>query len=62
MNHWLTGFDQLVPNARRPNTASVLGARAELCRTERRLPTFVAVNDTDLGDLRAVVRKLNRVP
>jgi hypothetical protein len=40
----------------------VLGARAELCRTERRLPTFVAVNYTDLGDLRAVVRKLNGVP
>jgi hypothetical protein len=62
MNHWLTGFDQLVSNARRANAAAVLGTRAELCRTERRLPTFVAVNYTDLGDLRAVVRKLNGVP
>jgi len=61
MNHWLSGFGQLVSSARRANAASVLGARAELCRSRRQLPTFLAVNYADIGDVDAVVRSLNGV-
>jgi hypothetical protein len=61
MNHWLSGFSQLVTSARRANAAAVLGTRADRCRTERRLPTFLAVNYADIGDVQAVVRRLNGV-
>lgn len=61
LNHWLSGFGQLVTNARLANAADVLGVRAQACATERQLPNFVAVNYADIGDVRAVVDRLNGV-
>jgi hypothetical protein len=61
VNHWLSGFGQLVSNARRANALAVLDHRAQLCRTERQLPNYIAVNYADIGDLQAVVRQLNGV-
>ena len=62
INHWLSGFTSLVSNAQLANTADVLGGRAEQCRDERGTqPTFVAVNYADIGDLIAVVNRLNGV-
>jgi hypothetical protein len=61
LNHWLSGFASLVTNAQQANTAAVLGARAELCRRQRQLPNYVAVNYADIGDVAAIVRQLNGV-
>src|SRR3712207_5980416 len=61
VNHWLSGFGQLVSNARRANTAAVLSGRAQVCRTQRQLPNFIAVNYADIGDLQTVIRQLNGV-
>jgi hypothetical protein len=62
LNHWLSGFTALVTNARRVNTISILGARADRCRAERgQIPNFVAVNYFDIGDTMAVVDHLNGV-
>jgi hypothetical protein len=62
INHWLSGFTSLVSDAEQVNTADVLGTRVEQCRAERGLqPTFVAVNYADIGDLMAVVDRLNGV-
>jgi len=61
VNHWLSGFAQLVSSARQANAASVLGPRLQLCRTQRQLPNIVAVNYADIGDLETVVRVLNGV-
>jgi hypothetical protein len=62
VNHWLSGFTSLVTDAQQVNTADVLGARVEQCKQERGLrPTFVAVNYADIGDVMAVVDRLNGV-
>jgi hypothetical protein len=62
INHWLNGFTNLVSDAQLVNAADVLGARAEQCREERGLqPNLVAVNYADIGDLMAVVDRLNGV-
>jgi hypothetical protein len=39
----------------------VLGHRAQLCRTGRQLPNYIAVNYADIGDLQTAVRQLNGV-
>lgn len=62
INHWLSGFDALVSNARQVNAAAVLGPYVERCRRERgQIPNFVAVNYVDQGDLYSVVDRLNGV-
>lgn len=62
INHWLSGFSELVSSARTVNAADVLGPRAVACAEERGLqPTFVAVNFADIGDVVAVVDELNGV-
>lgn len=61
VNHWLSGFGRLVTSAQQANTMEVLGTRAERCRQERQLPNIVAVNYADIGDVHAVVRRLNGV-
>ena len=62
INHWLNGFTSLVSDAQLVNAADVLGARAEQCREERGMqPNLVAVNYADIGDLMAVVDRLNGV-
>lgn len=62
VNHWLASFRHLVTNAEKANAAAVLWPRVEQCRTQRRLmPTYVAVNWYNLGDMFAVVDRLNGV-
>ena len=62
VNHWLSGFTNLVSAAQQVNTAEVLGARVEQCERERgRFPNFVGVNYYDIGDAAAVVDDLNGV-
>jgi hypothetical protein len=62
VNHWLSGFGNLVSAAQQVNTAEVLGARLRECAGERgRQPTFVGLNYYDLGDGAAVVDELNGV-
>lgn len=60
VNHWLASFAHLVTNAEKANAEAVLWPRVEQCRAQRRLmPTYVAVNWYNLGDLFAVVDRLN---
>ncbi len=61
VNHWLAGFSSLVTDARTVNVAAVLGDRAEQCRSQRRLPNYLAVNYADIGDVVEVVDRLNGV-
>lgn len=62
VNHWLSGFTNLVSAAEQVNTADVLGSRVEQCARERdAFPTFVGVNYYDIGDAAAVVDELNGV-
>ena len=62
INHWLNGFTSLVSDAQLVNAADVLGSRVEQCRDERGMqPNLVAVNYADIGDLMAVVDRLNGV-
>jgi hypothetical protein len=62
VNHWLSGFANLVSAAQQVNAADVLGPRLRQCETERgQQPTFVGVNYYDLGDTGAVVDDLNGV-
>ncbi|MGB9347476.1 MAG: phosphatidylinositol-specific phospholipase C domain-containing protein [Ilumatobacteraceae bacterium] len=62
INHWLNGFTNLVSDAQLVNAADVLGTRVEQCREERGMqPNLVAVNHADIGDLMAVVDRLNGV-
>ncbi len=62
VNHWLSGFGNLVTAAQTVNVADVLGARVEQCQDERnRLVNFVGVNFYDIGDVAAVVDDLNGV-
>ncbi len=59
MNHWIAAFTRLISDARAVSAVSVLGPLAQTCRTERRVPDFVAVNYADIGDVVGVVRSLN---
>jgi hypothetical protein len=60
VNHWLSGFSNLVSAAQQVNTADVLGARVRDCAAERgRQPTFVGLNYYDIGDGARVVDELN---
>jgi hypothetical protein len=62
INHWLNGFTNLVSDARLVNAADVLWPRVAQCRDARGLqPNLVAVNYADIGDLLAVVDRLNGV-
>jgi hypothetical protein len=62
VNHWLSGFTNLVSAAEQVNTRDVLGARVAQCAAERdRFPTFVGVNYYTAGDVREVVAELNGV-
>jgi hypothetical protein len=62
VNHWLSGFGNLVTAAQTVNVADVLGARLQQCQDERgRLVNFVGVNFYDIGDVATVVDDLNGV-
>lgn len=62
VNHWLSGFGNLVTAAQTVNVVEVLGERVEQCEDERGLrPTFVGVNFYDIGDVATVVDDLNGV-
>jgi hypothetical protein len=62
LNHWLSGFGNLVSAAEQVNTETVLGERAQRCQQERGMrPTFVGVNYYNIGDVVAVVDDLNGV-
>jgi hypothetical protein len=62
LNHWLSGFSNLVSDAQTVNTRDLLLARAEQCQQERgQIPNFVAVNYVAFGDVYAVVDALNGV-
>ncbi len=65
MNHWVSASTGLpaMGEAATANSADVLRARAAECeRVAGRLPTFVAVDFYDQGDLFAVVDELNGLP
>ena len=63
MNHFVTPSGLGVPktaDAQAVNTKAAIVARARACRTARgRLPTILAVNHTDLGDVVGAARQLN---
>ncbi len=62
INHWLAGFTRLVSNAEQVNAHDVLRARVDACVAERgQLPSIIAVNWYDRGDLVRVVDELNGV-
>jgi hypothetical protein len=62
VNHWLSGFANLVSAAQQVNTAQVLGERVRQCERERgQQPTFVGLNYYDIGDGARVVDGLNGV-
>jgi hypothetical protein len=62
VNHWLSGFENLVSAAQQVNVAEVLGERVQQCQRERgMLPNFVGVNFYDIGDTADVVDDLNGV-
>ncbi len=62
VNHWLSGFSNLVSAAQQVNVDDVLGPRLRQCQRERgQQPTFVGVNYYDLGDVGEVVDDLNGV-
>jgi hypothetical protein len=60
LNHWITDKAREISNATRVNARGVLLARARECGQQRGLlPTFVAVDFYDRGDLMGVVDTLN---
>ena len=62
LNHWLSGFRNLVSDAQLVNASDVLLPRAQQCQEERgSIPNFVAVNYVALGDVYDVVDELNGV-
>jgi hypothetical protein len=59
LNHWITPANR--DRAERANTIRNLGTRARRCADERdAVPTLVAVDFAERGDLLRVVRNLNR--
>jgi hypothetical protein len=62
VNHWLAGFNKLVSNADLVNAYDVLRPRIDECIEVRgRIPSMIAVNWYDRGDLFRVVDELNGV-
>ncbi len=62
VNHWLAGFNKLVSNADLVNAYDVLRPRIDECIEVRgRVPSMIAVNWYDRGDLFRVVDELNGV-
>jgi hypothetical protein len=62
INHWLSTPFSMPENGERVNVFDVLWARVERCREERgRFPNFVVVDYVHIGDLFAVVDRLNGV-
>jgi len=62
VNHWLSGFTNLVTAAERVNAREVLERRLADCEQVRgRVPTFVGVNFYDLGAAPEVVDEINGV-
>lgn len=63
MNHFVTPAGLGVPktaDSQAVNTKAAIVARARACRTVRgRLPTIIAVNHSDLGDVVGAARQLN---
>lgn len=62
LNHWLNRGSPDIRAAREANQREVLMARVEKCRNQRgRVPTMIAVDFYDQGDLLGVVDELNGV-
>ncbi len=62
VNHWLASFSALISSAEEVNTYDVLKPRIDECEIERgRIPSMIAVNWYDRGDLFRVVNELNGV-
>jgi hypothetical protein len=60
VNHWLANFTSLVSDSEKVNAYDVLRARIDECEQVRgRIPSMVAVNWYDRGDLFRVVDELN---
>lgn len=62
VNHWLSNYSSRIGDAERVNARGVLLPRVLRCRDERGLlPSYVAVDNYDRGDLLDVVDVLNGV-
>jgi len=62
VNHWLASFTTLISSAEEVNAYDVLKPRIDECEIERgRIPSMIAVNWYDRGDLFRVVNELNGV-
>jgi hypothetical protein len=62
LNHWLTTGIPVKEVAESVNGATILLDRIEECRVETgRLPTVIAVDFVETGDLVSVVDQLNQV-
>ena len=62
VNHWLASFSALISSAEEVNVYDVLKPRIDECEIERgRIPSLIAVNWYDRGDLFRVVNELNGV-
>jgi hypothetical protein len=62
VNHWLNDISSRVTDARRANSAEVLGRHLQVCEDERGLqPNYVAVDFFDQGDLFDVVDDFNAI-
>lgn len=60
INAWLSGFTNLVTNARKVNANDVLGPYLDKCRTERgQIPNYVAINFYNEPDVFKAVDQLN---
>ncbi|HZR83571.1 MAG TPA: hypothetical protein VFD92_20925 [Candidatus Binatia bacterium] len=60
INHWLSTPFSMPENGERVNRFDVLWARVDRCRNETgRIPNFVVVDYVHIGDLFAVVDRLN---
>ena len=60
VNHWLASFTSLVSSAEKVNTYDMLKARVDECEQVRgRIPSMIAVNWYDRGDLFRIVGELN---
>ena len=62
VNHWLASFSALISSAEEVNAYDVLKPRIDECEIYRgRVPSMIAVNWYDRGDLFRVVNELNGV-
>lgn len=63
MNHWIQTFPSQPRDAAVPNAQRFIVERAKKCQRERgRLPTMIAVNWAETGDLVKAVAELNNLP